>query len=107
MVPMIELRRLLNEARDARESFALVLRKEAATGWRRLRVFHRAGDASRLPRTSCKALGRLWSACTEVEHLLFSTAPPAWAMRSLLFFPFPMQLTAYTNASTPELGCLA
>ena len=47
------------------------------------------------------------SACSDEERELLSTQPPAWAMRSLLFFPFPMRLGEATDAESLELGCLA
>ena len=38
---------------------------------------------------------------------LLSSAPAPWAMRSLLYFPFPMRLHDEMHESSPELGCLA
>ena len=104
MVPMVELRRLLAEARAAGESFQLTYRHRPQAsdgGWRRVRVVHRSGG-----RTSCRVLGGSPRACTADEQTLLSTAPPAWAMSALLFFPFPMELGARVNETTPELGCI-
>ena len=121
MVPMVELRRLLAEARTTGEPFRLVYRQRGvASGWRRVRVEytppsdHANGDGH----LSCAVLGEWlplpWSACTAEEATLLSSAPPSWAMRSLLFFPFPMRMSgggggeeSMVSSSSPELGCLA
>ena len=104
MVPAIELRRLLAEARAAGESFALTYRQRKPGGWRRVRV--EQGPS----RSKCRVLRRSWlvplrPACTAEEQVLLATAPPAWAMRTLLFFPFAMTLNDDLNESSIELGC--
>ena len=57
-------------------------------------------------RTRCRALLPSLTPCSSEEHELLSTPPPEWAMRTLMFFPFPMKLKPGTDAFTPELGCL-
>ena len=116
MVPLVELRRLLSEARAAGESFSLTYRQrqQGSTGaagssgaWRRVRIKQKPGQFS------CSALADGWwrvgwpSACTVEERQLLTTAPPAWAMRLLLFFPFPMPLSEEVDVSSAELGCLS
>ena len=64
----------------------------------RVRVEQR-GDATR-----CRALSGEKCSAEEVE--MVSTPPPMWAMRTLLFFPFPMRLEADTDAESAELGCV-
>ena len=120
MVPMVELRRALADARAAGETFTLTYRQrlappgEAKNGaaWRRVRVEWQAGGGGSgtgvgAGRLRCTVLGRRGGACMDEERELLSTAPPAWAKKWLLYFSFPMRLRADTDTATPELGCLA
>ncbi|KAL3898545.1 MAG: hypothetical protein SGPRY_012820, partial [Prymnesium sp.] len=102
MVPMVELRRLLAEARGAGENFTLTLRKRDAetSPWRRLRL-----SVEAMGGTSCSLLSSR-GGCSEEEEELLSSAPPPWVMHGLAFFPFPVRLSEDLNASTTELGCL-
>ena len=114
-VPFVELRRLLAEARASGEAFTLTYRARdrAHGGWRRVKVAQRGEGHStcRVLRAPLQDLTRrsdlLGAACTDEERVLLGTAPPAWAMRSLLFFPFPMKIEDGIDAQTAELGCLS
>ncbi|EOD23651.1 hypothetical protein EMIHUDRAFT_457950 [Emiliania huxleyi CCMP1516] len=99
------LRRLLAEARAAGEAFDLTYRRrESPDGrWRRVRYARRRDG-----RETCVALGR-WpkgSRCKAEERALLTTAPPAWAMKLLLFFPFPVRLEEKMGVESKELGCV-
>jgi hypothetical protein len=122
MVPMVELRRLLAEARAAGETFSLTFRTATSDGpgappgapstWRRVRVDQSGRDADGAHQ-QCSVLDGwpiAWlggSACTPEEAQLLSTPPPPWAMRWLLFFPFPMRLSDDLSADSHEIGCLS
>ena len=105
LLPFVELRRLLAEARAAGEAFDLTYRRrESPDGrWRRVRYARRRDG-----RETCVALGR-WlkgSRCKAEERALLTTAPPAWAMKLLLFFPFPVRLEEKMGVESKELGCV-
>ena len=117
MIPMVELRRLLEEARAAGKSFSLTFRARASSNevhvpggggdaWRRVRVDHISGAAQQ-----CIVLDSRWwwarSLCPPEEARLLATAPPPWAMSWLLFFPFPMKLSDGLSEATHETGCLS
>ena len=104
MIPYTELRRLLTDARAAGTPFSVTFRQRRGAHWRRVRYTQRSNGSS-----TCQVLGlrALIATCTDEERRLLATPPPEWAMRLLLFFPFPMRLSdAMGPVATPELGCM-
>lgn len=107
LLPAVELRRLLGEARAERESFSLSYKRVSRTGasWagRIVDVEERYDAGGRTVRCTVRNTdGFGWGTACDDDELALLPASDWWLTELLLAFPLPMR-----EDGVHELGCLA
>jgi len=108
LLPAIELRRLLAEARGRSESFTVKYKRVSASGassaGRVVTLVEKQRPGGQVQRrcTAYKSAGASWGAACDADELALLPPSAHWLTGMLLAFPLPMR-----PGHQGELGCIA